>query len=76
MFVFSSRDIPHILETLISVEPARSSSYKPIPAYVIFLAARFAHNFSTPELLDELLEATIVAIKSVTKVCKIYPHAL
>ncbi|KAF8926595.1 hypothetical protein BGZ58_011058 [Dissophora ornata] len=67
MFVFSSRDIPHIIETLISMEPARSRSYKPIPAYVLLLAARFAHNFSTPELLDELLAATIVAIQSATK---------
>ncbi|KAI7831548.1 DIL domain-containing protein [Gamsiella multidivaricata] len=69
MFVFSSRDIPHIIETVITtIEPARSRSYKPIPAYVLFLSARFAHNFSTPELLEELLEATVTAIRSVTKI--------
>ncbi|ORZ26315.1 hypothetical protein BCR41DRAFT_368403 [Lobosporangium transversale] len=68
MFVFSSSDIPHIIETIIvKMEPGRSRSYKPIPAYVIFLAARFAHNFSTPELLDELLDATVTAIQSTTK---------
>ncbi|KAG0308987.1 hypothetical protein BGZ98_005849 [Dissophora globulifera] len=68
MFVFSSKDIPHILDTIItSMEPVRSTSYNPIPAYVLFLAARFARNFSTPELLDELLEATITTIQTVTK---------
>jgi hypothetical protein len=69
MFVFSSKDIKHIIETTITtMEPTRSRSHKPIPAYVLFLAARFAHYFSSPELLEELLEATILAIKNVTKV--------
>ncbi|KAF9141760.1 hypothetical protein BGX30_004175 [Mortierella sp. GBA39] len=68
MFVFSSKDIKHIIETTITtMEPTRSRSHKPIPAYVLFLAARFAHYFSSPELLEELLEATILAIKNVTK---------
>ncbi|KAF9208482.1 hypothetical protein BGZ49_008667 [Haplosporangium sp. Z 27] len=66
MFVFSSKDIPHIVETVITTMEPVSKSYKPISAYVIFLAARFAHNFSTPELLQDLLHATIVAIHSVT----------
>ncbi|KAF9354955.1 hypothetical protein BGX26_007177 [Mortierella sp. AD094] len=68
MFVFSSRDIPHIVETVITtMEHVRSRPHKPIPAYVIFLAARFAHNFSTPELLEELIDATVTAIQSITK---------
>ncbi|OAQ34108.1 DIL-domain-containing protein [Linnemannia elongata AG-77] len=68
MFVFSSKDIKHIIETTITtMEPTRSRSHKPIPAYVLFLAARFAHYFSSPELLEELLEATILAIKNVIK---------
>ncbi|KAG0283114.1 hypothetical protein BGZ96_012523 [Linnemannia gamsii] len=68
MFVFSSKDIKHIIDTTITtMEPTRSRSHKPIPAYVLFLAARFAHYFSSPELLEELLEATILAIKSVIK---------
>ncbi|KAK3848079.1 MAG: hypothetical protein J3R72DRAFT_361223 [Linnemannia gamsii] len=68
MFVFSSKDIKHIIETTITtMEPTRSRSHKPIPAYVLFLAARFAHYFSSPELLEELLEATILAVKNVTK---------
>ncbi|KAG0214354.1 hypothetical protein BGX28_002171 [Mortierella sp. GBA30] len=68
MFVFSSEDIKHIIETTIrTMEPTRSRSHKPIPAYVIFLAARFAHYFSSAELLDELLEAALGAVHSVTK---------
>ncbi|KAF9988629.1 hypothetical protein BGZ75_008968 [Mortierella antarctica] len=68
MFVFSSKDIKHIIETSITtMEPTRSRSHKPIPAYILFLAARFAHYFSSPELLDELLDATFAAIRSVTK---------
>ncbi|KAF9109847.1 hypothetical protein BGX27_007130 [Mortierella sp. AM989] len=68
MFVFSSKDIKHIIETTITtMEPGRSRSHKPIPAYVVFLAARFAHYFSSEELLDELLDAASSAIHSVTK---------
>ncbi|KAF9428118.1 hypothetical protein BGZ76_002057 [Entomortierella beljakovae] len=71
MFVFSSKDIPHIIETVITnmkpTEPSQTKPHEPIPAYVIFLAARFAQNFSTPDLVDELLDAAITAIKSTTK---------
>ncbi|KAF9416127.1 hypothetical protein BGZ94_010303 [Podila epigama] len=68
MFVFSSKDIRHIMETTIkNMEPTRSKAYKPIPAYVLFLAARFAHYFSSAELLDELLEAASSAIISVVR---------
>lgn len=69
MFVFSSKDIGHIIEsTITNMEPTRSRQHKPVPAYVLFLAARFAHYFSSPELLDELLEATSAAIANVTHV--------
>ncbi|KAF9117031.1 hypothetical protein BGX27_005581 [Mortierella sp. AM989] len=68
MFVFSSKDIPHIVETVTTtIVPVRSKQQKPVPAYVIFLAARFAHNFSTPDLVEELLDATVTAIQAVTK---------
>ncbi|KAF9974845.1 hypothetical protein BGZ73_001660 [Actinomortierella ambigua] len=68
MFVFSSKDIKHITDIIITnMEPCRSRNYKPLPAYVLFLAARFAHYFSSAELLDELLEATSIAITAVTK---------
>ncbi|KAF9133412.1 hypothetical protein BGW39_009835 [Mortierella sp. 14UC] len=66
MFVFSSNDIGHIIDTTITtMDPARSRTREPVPAYVIFLAARFAHYFSSPELLDDLLEATLSAIEIV-----------
>ncbi|KAF9137187.1 hypothetical protein BGX30_010479 [Mortierella sp. GBA39] len=66
MFVFSSTDIGHIIDTTITtMDPTRSRTHEPVPAYVIFLAARFAHYFSSPELLDDLLEATLHAIETV-----------
>ncbi|KAF9902597.1 hypothetical protein BX616_001883 [Lobosporangium transversale] len=55
------------------MEPSRSRSHKPVPAYVLFLAARFAHYFSSPELLDELLEAALPAIHSVTRHYTFHP---
>ncbi|KAF9356398.1 hypothetical protein BGX34_009946 [Mortierella sp. NVP85] len=68
MLVFSSADIPQLVKTIITtMEPKLSRPYKPIPAYVLFLAARFASNFGTSDLLDELLDASIEAIQSVTK---------
>lgn len=70
MLVFSSGDIPNFVKAVITtMEPKQSKPYKPVPAYVLFLAARFACNFGTSDLLDELLEASIEAIQSVTKVC-------
>ncbi|KAG0215525.1 hypothetical protein BGX28_009573 [Mortierella sp. GBA30] len=70
MFVFSDRDINHLVKiTITAMEVPQMGQYEPVPAYVIFLAARFAHYYSTPELLDELLEATLSAIEFVTK-CK------
>ncbi|KAG0086587.1 hypothetical protein BGZ92_008032 [Podila epicladia] len=68
MFVFSSKDIRHIIDTTITnMEPTRSKAYKPIPAYILFLAARFAHYFSSIELLDELLEAASSAITKLVR---------
>ncbi|KAF9333094.1 hypothetical protein BG006_004030 [Podila minutissima] len=68
MFVFSSKDIRHIIDTTITnMEPTRTKAYKPIPAYILFLAARFAHYFSSIELLDELLEASSSAIMKLVR---------
>ncbi|KAF9182671.1 hypothetical protein BGZ51_005749 [Haplosporangium sp. Z 767] len=70
MFVFSSKDVNHIIKvTITSMEPARSRTREPISAYILFLAARFAHYYSTPELLVELLDAASSAILFVTE-CK------
>ncbi|KAF9095128.1 hypothetical protein BGX29_009159 [Mortierella sp. GBA35] len=66
MFVFSSNDIGHIISTVITnMDPARARPHESVPACVIFLAARFAHYFSSPELLDDLLKATLGAIETV-----------
>ncbi|KAG0091036.1 hypothetical protein BGZ93_009035 [Podila epicladia] len=68
MFVFSSKDVAHIVHTTVTImEPLRSRAYKPVPAYVLFLAARFASNFSSPELVDELLEASLAAVDGVVR---------
>ncbi|KAF9295958.1 hypothetical protein BGZ74_010536 [Mortierella antarctica] len=68
MFVFSSKDVAHIVHTTVTrMEPLRSRAYKPVPAYVLFLAARFASNFSSPELVDELLEASLAAVDGVVR---------
>ncbi|KAG0029068.1 hypothetical protein BGZ82_008149, partial [Podila clonocystis] len=68
MFVFSSKDVAHIVHTTVTrMEPLRSRAYKPVPAYVLFLAARFASNFSSPELVDELLETSLAAVDSVVR---------
>jgi hypothetical protein len=69
MFVFASEDIKYIIRFCITeMEPERSRAYKPIPAYIIFLAARFAHYFSSAELLEDLLDASIASIHAITKV--------
>lgn len=63
MFVFSQEDIPHILKTVIlGMQPIRSKLQKPVPANIIFLSARFAHYYSSSELLESLLFAVIAAI--------------
>ncbi|KAF9582229.1 hypothetical protein BGW38_000473 [Lunasporangiospora selenospora] len=68
MFVFSSKSIAHIVNTtIISMDPSHARTHKPVPASVLFLAARFAHYFSTPDLLDELLGAAFAAIDAVAK---------
>ncbi|CAG8564133.1 772_t:CDS:2 [Ambispora leptoticha] len=68
MFVFSSEDITHILRTvIIDMQPIRSKAQKPVPANVLFLSARFAHYFSSPELLEELLYGIIDTIDMVVR---------
>ncbi|KAK9249488.1 hypothetical protein V1506DRAFT_526087 [Lipomyces tetrasporus] len=63
MFVFSAEDIPKILDLAITrMQPLRSASQKPVPANVVFLSARFAHYYGTPELLKGLLFPAIERI--------------
>ncbi|CAJ0829907.1 13068_t:CDS:2 [Entrophospora sp. SA101] len=61
-------NILHILKTVITnIQPIRSKAQKPVPANVIFLSTRFAHYFSSPELLDTLLLSVIDSIDQTVK---------
>ena len=69
MLVFSDEDIPHILNTVVfNIQPSRSKKQKPVPANVIFLSARFAHYFSSQEMLETLLDDVVDAIEAAVKV--------
>ena len=56
MFVFQENELDRILDIIItSMTPQRSPSQKPVPANILFLAARYAHYHGSPELLASLL---------------------
>ena len=56
MFVFQEAELDRILDIIItSMTPQRSPSQKPVPANILFLAARYAHYHGSPELLAILL---------------------
>ncbi|KAF3083113.1 hypothetical protein TWF569_010924 [Orbilia oligospora] len=68
MFVFSERDLPRIMDIVVTnMLPQRSPSQKPIPANVLFLSARFAHYSGNTELLRKLLFRSMEAINSVVE---------
>jgi len=56
MFVFQENELGRILDIIITtMTPQRSPSQKPVPANILFLAARYAHYHGSPELLANLL---------------------
>ena len=56
MFVFQENELHQILDIIItSMTPQRTPSQKPVPANILFLAARYAHYHADPELLAKLL---------------------
>ena len=56
MFVFQENELGRILDIIITtMTPQRSPSQKPVPANVLFLAARYAHYHANQELLATLL---------------------
>lgn len=68
MFVFSAQHIPHIIGTVVTtMVPQHSKEQKSVPANVLFLCSRFALNFSTPDLLEELLKGGLKAISDCVK---------
>ena len=56
MFVFQENELGRILDVIItSMTPQRSPSQKPVPANILFLAARYAHYHASGDLLATLL---------------------
>ena len=63
MFVFQEAELDQILEIVItSMTPSRSPSQKPVPANILFLAARYAHYHANPDLLANLLVSAMEKI--------------
>lgn len=70
MFVFSSDDLNYILDTVITniQLPLENQQDIHVPSNVIFLSARFAHYFSSDELLNQVLQGALDRISKSVKV--------
>jgi hypothetical protein len=70
MFVFNSDDLDYILNTVITNIQLPLSNQQDIcvPSNIIFLSARFAHYFSSNELLIQVLEGALNRISNIIKV--------
>lgn len=77
MFVFAQQEVDHILNVAISnlKLPIKSRSEIYVPANIIFLCARFAHYFTSRELLHELLSKAVQKIDTVVKVGSLLCHS-
>lgn len=66
MFVFSTKDIPQILDTVISnIEPQRNHTQKPIPANMLFLCARYAHyTLDNKDVVAAIMNPALGRIKA------------
>lgn len=70
MIVFTLDDLPTLFDVVITtIKPTRRRKYRVIPANVLFLAARFAHHWGTPELLEELVIGAMERIEAAVHVC-------
>ncbi|KAI8366680.1 uncharacterized protein BYT42DRAFT_618186 [Radiomyces spectabilis] len=69
MFVFAADDLEYILDTIITniQLPVRSQQEICVPANVVFLSARFAHYFSSDELLHEVLDGALERMSQAIK---------
>ncbi|KAI8970164.1 hypothetical protein BDF20DRAFT_889679 [Mycotypha africana] len=80
MFVFNSDDLDFILDTITSHRICSSSNINSkditIPANIVFLASRFAHYFSTNELLDKIFDGFIDRIGTIIKATHRNVHTL
>ncbi|KAL8957268.1 MAG: hypothetical protein Q9183_006104, partial [Haloplaca sp. 2 TL-2023] len=60
MFVFQESELGRILDIIITeMTPQRTPSQKPVPANILFLAARYAHYHANPDLLATLLTSAM-----------------
>ncbi|KAL8831776.1 MAG: hypothetical protein Q9191_000662 [Dirinaria sp. TL-2023a] len=65
MFVFQENELGRILDIIITeMTPQRSASQKPVPANILFLAARYAHYHASSELLATLLVSAMDKINN------------
>ncbi|GAA5895064.1 uncharacterized protein JCM6883_002308 [Sporobolomyces salmoneus] len=65
MIVFTLDDLPTLFDVVITtIKPTRRRKYRVIPANVLFLSARFAHHWGTPELLEELVIGAMERIEA------------
>ncbi len=65
MFVFQENELSRILDIIITeMTPQRSPSQKPVPANILFLAARYAHYHASTELLATLLVSAMDKINT------------
>ncbi|CAO3596543.1 unnamed protein product [Absidia cylindrospora] len=69
MFVFDADNLTYILDKIITniQLPMRSQHEICVPANVIFLSARFAHYFSTEELLNQVLDGSLERMSNTIK---------
>ncbi|CAO0803145.1 unnamed protein product [Mucor circinelloides] len=70
MFVFNSDDLDSILDTIIThiQLPLAKQQDICVPTNIIFLSARFAHYFSSSELLEQVLEGALSRIRKTIKI--------
>ncbi|KAI7896168.1 uncharacterized protein EV154DRAFT_535739 [Mucor mucedo] len=78
MFVFNSNDLDGILDRVINMVefPLNDQQDIHVPSNVIFLSARFAHYFSSAELLYQVLEGALNRISATIKINARNIHAL
>lgn len=70
MFVFGADSLQYILDTVITniQLPVQSRQEICVPSNVIFLSARFAHYFSSDDLLQEVMNGAMERISKTIKV--------
>lgn len=80
MFVFGGDSLEHILDTVIThiKLPLEQQQDINVPANVIFLSARFAHYFSSQELLNQVMDGALNRLSTLITVreYKKYMHSM